>query len=195
MGWLNLVDLRSDAAGRPPHLEACRPIEADARRVMAWRNDPDTLAMSFHRAPKLWEQFWPEFRDSYFTRPRLPPLFVLAEPGPVAFLRYRPVPHPSDERVRTVDVSLNVAPGARGRGIGRAALRLGAGFLREHAGLDCVLAEVRVANGASRRLFEAAGFQALGEVETRVVDTGERCRIVRFTYDLVPARSCAGPRA
>ena len=151
--------------------------------------------MSFHRAPKVWEEFWPEFRDSYFTRPRLPPLFVLAEREPVAFLRYRAISHPSDERACTVDVSLNVAPGARGRGIGRAALRLGTGFLRDHAGIDRVLAEVRVENRASRRLFDAAGFRSLGEVWAHVVETGERCRIVRFAYDLVPARPCAGSRA
>ena len=41
-------------------IELCRPIESHARQVMDWLKDPLTLAMSFHKGPKTWDEFWPE---------------------------------------------------------------------------------------------------------------------------------------
>jgi sialic acid synthase SpsE/RimJ/RimL family protein N-acetyltransferase len=166
-------------------LEICRPVAAHARLVMEWRNDPHTLAMSYHHTPKVWESFWPEFRDTYFNHPHLPPLFVCAQGERVAFLRYQPAPHPESGSGRTVDVSINVVPAARGRGIGSAALELGAQYLRQSAGIDSIVAEVRVENEGSRRTFRIAGFREIGETEKVVVDTGERCSITRFILDLI----------
>ncbi|MBC8159558.1 MAG: N-acetylneuraminate synthase, partial [Alphaproteobacteria bacterium] len=77
-------------------LEVCRPIEEHARLVMAWRNDPHTLAMSYHREAKVWDAFWPEFRDTYFAYPALPPMFLVADGERVAFLRYLPAAHPEN---------------------------------------------------------------------------------------------------
>ena len=167
-------------------LEICQPVETHARLVMEWRNDPHTLSMSYHHEPKVWDQFWPEFRDVYFTAPNLPPILVRCDSEPVAFMRYQQALHPQGEKGRTVDVSLNVKPSARGRGIARAALRLGSEYLRKSAGVDCVVAEVRCENKASCRAFSAAGYRRLDEIEKVVADTGERCRIVRFLHDLTP---------
>lgn len=166
-------------------LEICLPNEVHARRVMDWRNDKHTLMMFYHREPKRWEDFWPEFRDSYFSEPKLPPLFVLADGEPVAFLRYQTASHPEGDKGWMVDVSINVAPSARGRGLGVAALKLGSAYLKRF-GVDCVLAEVRIENTASLRAFEATGFRNIGETEKHIVKTGERCRIVRFVQDLTP---------
>ena len=167
-------------------LEVCRPTEDHARLLMAWRNDPHTLAMSYHHEPKQWDTFWPEFCDTYFSDPSLPLLFVRAGNERVALLRYKPAHHPEQAGGRTVDVSINVAPAARGRGIGRAALVLGSDYLRRNAGVDSVLAEVRIENENSRRTFAAVGFRQIDETDKIVEDTAERCRIVRFIQDLTP---------
>lgn len=167
-------------------LEMCRPVEDDARLVMAWRNDADSLAMSYHHEPKVWDSFWPEFRDGYFDEPMLPPMFVRADGERVAFLRYQPCRHPEGAGGRTVDVSINVAPEARGRGVGKSALPLGSEYLQRVADIDCIIAEVRIENERSRRAFLAAGFRLIGEAEKLVADTGERCRIVRYAHDLTP---------
>lgn len=52
-------------------------------------------------------------------------------------------------------------------------------------GIDTVYAEIRVGNEASRRVFEAAGYEALGPAEKHVADTGERAPILRFVKELV----------
>lgn len=169
-------------------LELCQPVEQHARLVMAWRNDAVTRANSYHHEPKVWDSFWPEFRDDYFSQPMLPPMFVLADGERVGFLRYQPIGSPArspdDGAGRTVAVSLAVAPGQRGRGIGAAALRLGSVYLQQVAGIDCVIAEIRVGNTQSRRAFTRAGYRLIGEADTVVVDTGERCRIARYVHDL-----------
>ena len=167
-------------------LEICRPIETHARLVLAWRNDPHTLKMFYHHEPKVWDKFYPEFRDDYFDDPYLPPMFVRHDGELVAFLRYQQAQHPAGEKGRTVDVSINVAPNARGRGFGAAALRLGSSHLRNSAGIDCVVAEVRQENVGSRRVFVAAGYREIGEAEKAIVDTGEICKVVRFAHDLTP---------
>src|SRR5262245_36776330 len=128
--------------------EICAPIEAHARLVMEWRNDPATLAMFFHRTPKQWDSFWPEFRAEYFTSDPAP-LFILADGRRAGFLRFKPVPHPRGIPGRCIDISINLAPDARGRGLGRAAL---SGLESElvRAGVDAVYALVRQENASSK---------------------------------------------
>ena len=65
-GFIRMSDLQLS-------LEICRPIEAHARLVIAWRNDPHTLEMFYHHEPKVWDKFYLEFRDDYFVDPNLPP--------------------------------------------------------------------------------------------------------------------------
>lgn len=164
--------------------EICRPVEEDARQVMAWRNDAETLAMSFHRAPKVWDSFWPEFRSLYFYEP-LPPLFALLDGRRIAFLRFRPVTHPHGLAGTTVDISIMVRPEARGQGLGTAVL-IAAGGELSTLGIDSILAEVREENAASLKTFGAAGYDDLGPAEKFVDDTGERTRIRHLVCNLVP---------
>ena len=164
--------------------ETCLPIEDHARIAMAWRNDPVTLSMSFHRREKIWESFWPEYRTTYFSgAPDLHPLFAVLDGERIGFLRFNPVPHPSGLPHRTVDLSINISPTWRGKGLGRqviaAALeRLGS------LGVESVHAEVLIHNHASIRTFKAAGFQLLGRAEKPNPETGESDRIVRFVAEL-----------
>jgi HAD superfamily hydrolase (TIGR01509 family) len=165
--------------------EVCRPVESHARLMMDWRNDPVTLAMFYHREPKVWESFWPEFRDTYFVHATHPaPVFACADGRRVGFLRFQPVKHPRDLAGRSVDVSINIAPDARGQRLGTQVLRQALDYLRG-AGIDSVYAEVRRENTASLKAFEAAGFEVLGPARKQIPDTGEECEIVRFLAELV----------
>lgn len=163
---------------------SCRPVAAHARLVMAWRNDPVTLSMSRHREPKQWESFWPEFRDVYFrVEAALTPLFALAGRRRIGFLRFVPVEHPLALDRRAVEISINIAPEWRGKGLGAAVLQAALHHLRDWDG-DSVCAEAREENVPSRKVFAAAGFREVGVVEKRIPDTGEVCRMVRFVFDL-----------
>ena len=164
--------------------EPCRALEAHARLVMAWRNDPTTLAMSYHREPKVWDRFWPEYVGEYLRPTTSPgPVFVLADGERIGFLRFRTVPHPRGLGGLTTDISINLAPRARGRGLSAPALRVALGYLRD-LGVDAVHAEVRAGNTASLRAFELAGFETLGPARKRIADTGEDCDIVGFVAEL-----------
>jgi RimJ/RimL family protein N-acetyltransferase len=55
-------------------------------------------------------------------------------------------------------VSIGLAPGARGRGIGRAVLPMGLAAAARELGIRRMRAVVAPGNLASRRLFEGAGF-------------------------------------
>jgi sialic acid synthase SpsE/RimJ/RimL family protein N-acetyltransferase len=166
-------------------LEICRPCEEHARQVMNWRNDPQTLSMFYHNDPKVWETFWPEFRDEYFKFSHLPPLFVRNSGDRVAFIRFLPCRSPVGCGL-AVDVSLNVAPAHRGRGHGAAAIRLAVEFLGCDTDFDTVVAEVRKKNVASHKTFLAAGFRKLDDTHHTVPETGEQCPIGRYIFDLTP---------
>lgn len=161
--------------------EPARPDAADARLVMAWRNDPVSLAAAYHRTPKVWPDFLEEFRSGYFTAgPR--PVFAVHGGRRVGFIRLEPTEH-APQPGRFVEIGINLAPDCRGRGLGVAVLQALDDHLRA-LGIDGVLAEVRAGNAASLRAFAAAGYRELGPAVVLVADTGEQARIVRFLKDL-----------
>src|SRR5258707_1999075 len=100
--------------------EICEPLTEHARLIMDWRNDPVTLSMSYHREPKVWESFWLEYQSSYLGE-RPGPVFLVDKGERVGFLRFRSVPHPTGLLGKVVDISINLAPDRRGKGLGSAA--------------------------------------------------------------------------
>jgi RimJ/RimL family protein N-acetyltransferase len=173
-------DSQSDAIT----FEFCRPVEEHARLVMNWRNDPVTLSFFFHRTPKVWPDFWHEFRDTYFVnRSGLHPVFALHQGHRIAFLKFSPVAHPSDASAPTVDISINLPPPSRGRGLGRKVLRACAEHLRAQ-GVHSIYAEVIEDNAASLKAFSAAGYRRLGKQQRTVEDTGDVFTVERFVFDM-----------
>lgn len=167
--------------------EVCQPVEEQALQIMNWRNDPVTLSFFFHRTPKIWPDFWHEYRDSYFQhRPELAPVFALADGKRVAFLRFAPHPHPSGTTAPTVDISINLPPESRGQGLGRKVLRAVAGYLKAQ-GVHSIYAEVVTENLASIKAFKAAGFEPIGNIDRLVEDTAEVFNVDCFVMDMVPA--------
>lgn len=161
------------------NFECVRPIEEHARLIMDWRNDPQTLAMSYHKTPKEWREFFPEFLNDYFVFPDLPPLFALKDGQRVAFLRFRRISHPEDLSRRCCDVSINVAPMFRNRGIGQKILQLTKSWIAQQ-GYDDLYAEIKRDNVISQKAFLHAGFRRLSDDIKVVFDTGENCPICRF---------------
>jgi len=162
--------------------EECRPVREHARLVMRWRNDPITLEMFYHRSPKEWDSFWSEFLDTYFTDV-ICPLFVTFGGNRVGFLKFSEVHDAACGEGLCVDISINIAPEYRGKGIGALTLLSLCDYLEER-GVKSILSEVRVQNVASQRAFSTAGYVCLGETVKYIHDTGEMARIVRFLRKL-----------
>jgi RimJ/RimL family protein N-acetyltransferase len=120
-----------------------RPATAkDAQALFDWRNDPVTRAMSVSGDPVDWEEhlLWLESALASPVRS-----ILIAEDG---------VPHGTvrlDRDIRT-EVSITLAPSARGLGLAAPILRLATD------GRGPFVARIRPDNAASRRAFEAAGF-------------------------------------
>lgn len=133
--------------------------------LLAWRNDPQTRAASLQNTLVT-----PQAHASWFER-------VLADADRSVLIgELSPGEPNSDNRIGMVrfdhaesrtEVSINVNPHFRGRGLGRELLRAA---LREHAtrtASSMLTATIRVDNAASIRLFEGAGFvRASGDVST-----------------------------
>lgn len=163
---------------------------------MTWRNDPATRAASFHTEPKTWPAFFTEYR-AYFDDAPLAPVFGLRGGERLAFLRFRRCPHPSGgprpgEPGSLVDISVNVAPAARGLGLGTAFIALAT----RHAlvalpELSAVLAEIKPGNAASVRAFLAAGYQRIADGVHEV--NGALVPVERYLFTQPPGRPPAQP--
>lgn len=157
------------------------PSEEHARLVMAWRNDPITLQWSYNHRPKEWPVFLLEFKADYFNF--IPPLFALHEGQRVAFLRFRPVADPLAPTRHCCDISINVAPEFRGRGLGSAILQAIKPWLARE-GYDDIYAEVFKDNLASLKTFERAGYKRLADCSKLLENNAETVTICRFLADL-----------
>lgn len=150
----------------------------DVATIMSWRNDPVTLAMSYHQEPKVMPDFLEEFTSDYFFDPDYPPLFAMLDGEEIAFLRVKPYDLPGFEG-RVVSIDVNLAPERRGQGLGAIVLeRVRRRIFSQ--GVDIAVAEIKRENAASFRAFEKAGFCFLDEQIHTVEDTGERVPIFRL---------------
>jgi len=114
----------------------------DAQALFDWRNDPVTRAMSVSRDPVDWQTHLDWFRSALQSPVRS---ILIAEDGVrLGTIRL-------DKDIRT-EVSITLAPAARGHGLAAQILRLATD------GRGPFVARIRPDNAASRRAFEAAGF-------------------------------------
>lgn len=121
---------------------------ADARIVWEWRNDPASRAASRTTAAIAWEDHAAWFPEALTTRRML---IGEQDGAPVGLVRFDP------DGAGGHWVSINLAPQARGRGVGR---RLLAAAVATVAGP--LHAEIRAGNLASERIFQACGFRPAG---------------------------------
>lgn len=131
-------------------MRARQATAADSALLLEWRNDPVTRQWSIDRSAVA-----PADHERWLASVLADPgrhLLVVEAPTPVGVVRFDSCGEGEFE------VSITVAPSARGRGIARPVLTAGHEWLRGEAGPTRVLARVRTGNAASWRLFEGAGY-------------------------------------
>ncbi len=161
--------------------EIVQPIEEHARLIMQWRNDPTTLENSLHTKPKVFETFFPAFKQG-FCFPDLPQLFVVENGERAAYLRFEPA---DDLERRCCQISINVAPEHRGKKIGQRALIAIQPWLKNQ-GYDDLLAIIRPENTISQHVFEQAGFKRKDLIDLQVEDIDETVEVYRYYLSLTP---------
>ena len=144
----------------PAHEEEpnLRPAKAeDSRMVWLWRNDDITRQFSQSTAAIP----WPDHRAWWDKTIEAPDReLLIAEVGSVAVgaVRFDKL----DEG--TFEVSINLAPSARGSGRGKRILDKACRTFRESRGAVNLMATIRADNPASRRIFEKVGFVRAGDL-------------------------------
>ena len=128
----------------------------DAKIVMEWRNNSETLKMFYNQKVKTWDTFWKEYSDEYFKSINLTPCFALLEGRKIAFLRSLKYDIPELSGI-SFDIDINVSPDMRGKGIGTSVIKVFCNQIFSN-GVDHVIAEVKKINLASARAFEKSDF-------------------------------------
>jgi len=162
-------------------VERCTANQAQAKQIMQWRNDPETLAASFNSTPKTWPAFWDEYCEEYIHDTELTPIFVLKDNQPIAMLRFREIPNQSS---KTTDISINIAPEFRGQKLGPAIIRTGIEYLKQHTTVAAVIAEIKSHHIASIKVFEKAGFTFLETTQKVRPEPEQPIPINRYIYNL-----------
>ncbi|MCB1136432.1 MAG: GNAT family N-acetyltransferase [Chlamydiia bacterium] len=150
----------------------------DAQRLMEWRNDPLTLAMSFNQKPKTWPAFWDEYREQYWTSGALQPVFAYYEGRPVGFLRFRALDI-AELPCPNCDISIQIAPKERDQGLAVPLLCEASRWLRER-GIQAILAEVKPENAVSSHIFTRAGYSSWGSF----IKEGPDTEVLRYVMAL-----------
>ncbi|HEV7233620.1 MAG TPA: UDP-2,4-diacetamido-2,4,6-trideoxy-beta-L-altropyranose hydrolase [Sphingorhabdus sp.] len=142
---------RAAAAIAPPRLMV-RPVAADeARKIWEWRNAPEIRATALDPSEIAWDE-----HNAWFARrmadPQTVMLIGIAQDGEIGFVRF-------DVAADAAKVSIFLAPGQSGRGLGRALLQAGEQWLVAHyPDIRRFHADVRPENGASIALFRGADY-------------------------------------
>lgn len=123
----------------------------DSSMLLRWRNDPATREVSRSTAPVSWQD-----HTGWYARSLADPdreLYIVERGGaPVGTVRFDALEGPEWE------VSITLAPEARGRGLSRPVLAAGeSAFAARHPGA-VVVAAVLPDNLPSQRLFAGAGY-------------------------------------
>lgn len=129
-----------------------RPAGADdAVAVWSWRQDADTRAASFSGGDIALDDHLAWFADGLVDDRRR--LYIVEAAGvPAGVVRFD---GHGDGRW---EISINLAPGARGAGLGAPAIDAGVARLAGDETVSEVTARVRPTNEASLRAFRRAGF-------------------------------------
>lgn len=157
-----------------------------AEQLKVWRFDPHTMQMSFRQKPMDDTAFWSYFQ-SYFVLKELPPLFAVVDGKRCAFIGFTPYIHPDYPGRRSCEISIVVAPDARGKGVGGAFLEEACRFAKQQ-GYEDVYARIKPQNTASIHVFEHAGFEFIHEVTQIIEEDGLQDRVAAhlFCLKLVP---------
>jgi RimJ/RimL family protein N-acetyltransferase len=121
-----------------------KATKADALDVLSWRNDPLTRSMSrtpgeVEDAPHL------AWFEKALGDPRRTLLIGELDGQKIGMVRF--------DHGEEIQVSININPACRGRGLSHALLTQSMSWVR-----GTLVAEIRPENLASQRLFEHAGF-------------------------------------
>ncbi|UQA58061.1 GNAT family N-acetyltransferase [Polyangium aurulentum] len=156
-------DLEAPSAEAPPQAISLRPARADdAGRIWVWNNEPSVRRASLRTASIPWA----DHRAWYAARLQdgATAFWIVQTPEDGAIGSVRIQPSGEEDTI-----SIALAPGARGRGVGTRAIAEAVARRLAAGGARPIVALIRPDNEASARAFARAGFVAEGRREAEGV--------------------------
>lgn len=154
-------------SGEPPAVRIRAATLSHSAAIWAWRNDPVTRASSRNSEPIRWQDhrrwYQAALAGSLHTI-----LVAEVDALPVAMVRFN-----QSRAGEPAEVSINVSPEARGRGIGGLALEGALHHFDRESGSTPLVADIKRGNHASRRLFTRVGFRPRGSLDEFDFETYE----------------------
>lgn len=148
---MNVLDQSELQYTEETQLIVRRALPEDAMDVLRWRNDPIACTMSRHQEP-ISEVVHIAWYSRAMDDPNRLLLIGVLEGEKVGIVRF-------DYRRKALwEVSIMIAPEARGQGLGRHLLEMALERLHNVYAETSVLAVVSLNNESSLRLFHALGF-------------------------------------
>lgn len=138
-------------------------VEGDAQSVWPWRNAESTRRYAFDSSPVMLASHLDWWKHSLQNPQRA--LLIGQQAGrPIGVLRF------DFDQASKVVVSLFLDPAMTGRGLGRSMMLAGLAWLRQnHTNVHTVMADILMANAASRKMFQSVGFAEQHAVFVRKV--------------------------
>jgi UDP-2,4-diacetamido-2,4,6-trideoxy-beta-L-altropyranose hydrolase len=150
----------------PMHSEARLELRMaaieDSELILTWRNDPLSRA-NFRNTdivPRADHEFW---FGKMLNDPKNTMLIGLISGEPIGIVRF-------DQQVNgEYEVSINLAPESRGKGLGNKLLASACAVFLERSFSSTLLAHIKTKNISSRRIFEANQFERITETDDFIV--------------------------
>lgn len=151
-------------SGRSESINLRPATSADKDILLAWRNEPTTRQMSLTDHEVTAEEHAAWF-DASFGNPARLILIAEIDGQSAGMVRY-------DKDGETAEVSINIAPEARGHGMGARLLSGSISALSSHwPDVETIVARIRPDNAASLRAFANAGYAHEGSEDNHLIYT------------------------
>lgn len=127
--------------------------DEDAKLIMNWRNDKETLLNSFNKSMYEWDDFQNIFYNKYFQN-QLPPLFALYNNEKIAFIGSM-----DTNNKNILDISININPIYRNKKLSVPIIQEAISYIKNRLYHICKInAEIKSFNNASIKCFRKSGF-------------------------------------
>ena len=141
-------------------------MSSDCSEVYAWRSDPISVSMFCSASIPSYEEHKDWFNSSLNSAERT--LYI----GQMGSIKIGVCRFDRNSRRGSAEVSINMNPACRGKGLGKKFLELSIEHFR-HANRDDLTAKIKPENEASLKIFKSCGFQEISSKENVIVL--ERC--------------------
>lgn len=132
--------------------------DEDGKIIMNWRNDIETRKNSYNDDLLIWDNFKIIFYEKYFNN-YIPPLFALYGDIKICFIGFK-----NTNKKYDIEIGINLDPDYRNKRLSSIILEKLIKYIKNNYSLvNNIIAEIKIENIASNKLFQKVGFKFFKE--------------------------------